>query len=341
MLISEKLKNHKGKTIDTWQAYLSVYDKELMPKLETAKAVLEIGSQNGGRLELLSTMFPDLQSIVGVDINPNCSLLKFESKKVSLITGDVTHPEVQKKLKEKGNYDVIIDDASHKSSDIIQTFEILFQSLNHNGIYIVEDVHTSYWPEWLGGLWLPMSTQNYFKTLTDIINYEFWNYETDIIQFLKNSGIKSNLTTLELKRISSIRFYNSMIVIEKCEAKTQTLGKRRQFGQDDKVVSISLMNKFNPITYQRQIPKSSIRTPRLLIEELKKENQEKTRLIDELDINIVDLTAQLNNREVALQQAYANIEYLRKSLFIKICNKIRNNLTIIKKVLSKRILPRR
>lgn len=41
--------------------------------------------------------------------------------------------------------DVIIDNGSHDPLDQRLTFEILFETLNDGGLYIIEDVETSYW----------------------------------------------------------------------------------------------------------------------------------------------------------------------------------------------------
>ena len=48
---------------------------------------------------------------------------------------------------EIGPLDIIIDDGSHLNEHVIRTFEILFPLLNEGGIYAVEDLQTSYWPD--------------------------------------------------------------------------------------------------------------------------------------------------------------------------------------------------
>lgn len=49
-----------------------------------------------------------------------------------------------------GELDVIIDDGSHVSEDTITSFRTLFPLLKPGGVYVVEDVQTSYWPGWNG-----------------------------------------------------------------------------------------------------------------------------------------------------------------------------------------------
>lgn len=44
-------------------------------------------------------------------------------------------------------FDLIIDDGSHVQSDILTSFETLFPLLNPGGIYVIEDLETSYRPD--------------------------------------------------------------------------------------------------------------------------------------------------------------------------------------------------
>jgi hypothetical protein len=46
---------------------------------------------------------------------------------------------------------VIIDDASHVNELTIQTFKNLWPNVATGGFYIIEDLHTAYWPEEYGG----------------------------------------------------------------------------------------------------------------------------------------------------------------------------------------------
>jgi hypothetical protein len=46
----------------------------------------------------------------------------------------------------KRKYDIIIDDASHLTKHQLSAFYYLFSSLNPGGIYIIEDIHTSFGP---------------------------------------------------------------------------------------------------------------------------------------------------------------------------------------------------
>jgi hypothetical protein len=50
-----------------------------------------------------------------------------------------------------GPFDIIIDDGGHTMRQQIVSVETLFPMLNDGGTYLVEDSHTSYWPEYASG----------------------------------------------------------------------------------------------------------------------------------------------------------------------------------------------
>ncbi|NET10324.1 MAG: hypothetical protein F6K16_37620 [Symploca sp. SIO2B6] len=52
----------------------------------------------------------------------------------------------------------------------IITFEEMFSHISDNGVYICEDLHTSYWQEFGGGYKNPASYIEYSKNLIDYLN---------------------------------------------------------------------------------------------------------------------------------------------------------------------------
>ncbi len=98
---------------------------------------------------------------------------------------------------EIGRLDVILDDGSHVSSHIIITFEVLFPLLMPGGVYIVEDVATSYFEDYGGShdLSATHTAMAYFKRLADGINYEhyrmpysptYYDINTEFVHFYRN-----------------------------------------------------------------------------------------------------------------------------------------------------------
>jgi hypothetical protein len=108
---------------------------------------------------------------------------------------------------ELGPFDFIIDDGSHENAHQIETFGILWPHLKDGGVYIVEDVQTSYWPAYGGGaLGTPgyeKSCMRWFKELTDSVN---------LPEFLQPApgGLDAS--------IGSIAFHHNLIVLTKDRA---------------------------------------------------------------------------------------------------------------------------
>ena len=50
-----------------------------------------------------------------------------------------------------GGVDIVLDDGSHHMHDVKSSFDYLYPILNVGGIYIIEDLHTSYWRRYGGG----------------------------------------------------------------------------------------------------------------------------------------------------------------------------------------------
>lgn len=106
---------------------------------------------------------------------------------------------------EIGQLDVIIDDGSHINEHVIETFKLLFPKVKDGGLYIIEDMQTSYWEDYGGdskNLNNPKTMMNYFKSLTDSLNNQ---------EFV----IDGYEQTYYDKKIISMHFYHNMLFIYK------------------------------------------------------------------------------------------------------------------------------
>jgi len=237
---------HQEKVSDKWAIYLSTYERILSPYRKEPINLLEIGIQNGGSLEIWGKFFENARNLVGNDINEKCADLRFDDARISLIIGDATQTDTAAKIREKcGTFNIIIDDGSHTSPDIIKAFFAYFPLLEEDGVFIIEDLHCSYWSEYEGGLFHPFSSMNFLKMLADSINYEHWGIAKTRSDFFSSMVEKYGIQFDESipAQVHSIEFVNSICVIRKKKAQLNQLGERIVTGQHDHVFDgIPLLN---------------------------------------------------------------------------------------------------
>jgi hypothetical protein len=252
---------HTGYASDKWELYLSEYQRLFSPLRDAPLRLLEIGIQNGGSLEIWKHYFLQAQLILGCDINPACTQLVYDNETIQLVIGDINQTETLIKIVAYSTqFDIIIDDGSHTSSDIVQSFCNLFPLLGEGGIYVVEDLHCSYWTQFEGGLFHPRSSISFFKAMTDILNFEHWGFEKTRKSLLQPFGITPELSEKLLAELHSIEFINSMCIIRKRPANQNTLGTRHVVGRLELVSPVKQVAG----TYCQSPPQQTIDTASFL-----------------------------------------------------------------------------
>jgi hypothetical protein len=223
----ELYKNHNGKSSYKWPPYLFEYDEAFKKYRNKDIFLLEIGILNGGFLEILANYFYNAKIFVGCDIEEKTRNLIYNDPRISTVCGDAGDAATADKIKGISPvFDIVIDDGSHKSSDVIKCFVRYFDMIRDGGIYIIEDLHASYWNDWEGGLYSPYSSIAFFKRLVDIINYEHWGISKTktepLLGILKKYNIELDANLLNY--IHSIKFINSMCFIQKQSIGMNKLG---------------------------------------------------------------------------------------------------------------------
>jgi len=216
-LLKNLYQNHSGKVSDKWASYLDHYDKKLSSYQKLPIKLFEIGIMNGGSLEILSKYFVNAKLILGCDIDLKCKDLNYDKSNIKVVVGDVNDNNIKDEIVKHSKFDIILDDGSHNSDDVVKTFCNYFKHLNEGGLFIIEDLHCSYWREHRGGLFYPISAINFFKKLVDIINHEHWGIEKEKNWILRgfSENYKLDINNLELDQIHSIEFINSLCFIKK------------------------------------------------------------------------------------------------------------------------------
>jgi len=222
--------------------YLSEYERLFKDYRDKPVRMLEIGIQNGGSLDIWSRYFSKAAALIGCDINPDCACLNYDDPHIGVVIGDANAPEVRKRVFERSSkFDIIIDDGSHLSSDIIKSFALYFPRVAEGGVFIAEDLHCSYWSQFKGGLFDPYSSISFFKRLADIINHEHWGIPKLRADILRGIFTKYGCEIDEesLAQVHSVEFLNSMCVVRKALAADNRLGRRFIAGSMELVVSNS------------------------------------------------------------------------------------------------------
>lgn len=237
---------HQGKVSDKWSLYLDEYERIFSPYSDLPISLLEIGIQNGGSLEIWGDYFPKAKSLVGCDINPDCRALIYDDPRISVVVGDANSDGARSEILGKSaGFDLIVDDGSHRSSDIVKTFAYYFPLLADGGLFVAEDLHCSYWREFEGGLYDPYSALSFFKRLSDIVGQEHWGVSKTssevLFGFSKHYDVYFDDSSLG--HIHSVEFVNSMCVIRKLPPGSNCLGKRVIVGDvavvDDEVLKVN------------------------------------------------------------------------------------------------------
>lgn len=193
----------KHNLLDKWLHYFEAYERFFSKYRGKDVAVLEIGVFKGGSLQMWKSYFQGRDNSVkvyGVDIDAGCKAL--EEKDIEIFIGSQDDRNFLRDVKKKvGKVDIVIDDGGHYMNQQIITFEELFDLVSEDGIYLCEDIHTSYMHQY-GGIYRGETFIEYSKNLIDYLHAQY--SETEELSRNKYS-----------EQIKSITYYDSMIFIEK------------------------------------------------------------------------------------------------------------------------------
>jgi predicted O-methyltransferase YrrM len=147
--------------------YLRHYELHFGLMKAPIQSLLEIGVYDGASLRMWRDFLPDAH-IICLDIDPRCKT--FEGGNATVELCDQSDPWQLTAVGVKhGPFDLIIDDGSHIWSHQILTFETLVSFLAPGGLYIMEDIDTSF------GHFIEVygkdSTISAAQYLTKIMNY--------------------------------------------------------------------------------------------------------------------------------------------------------------------------
>jgi glycosyltransferase involved in cell wall biosynthesis/cephalosporin hydroxylase len=248
--LDQIISDHRGKVMDKWASYIQEYEHLFARFRNQAIVLLEIGVQNGGSLELWNEYFHAAKAIIGCDINPECATLRFKTDRIHLVIGDANDDQCANQIATiSPGLDIIIDDGSHTAKDIIGVFLRYFPRLKSDGLYVIEDLHCSYWRDYEGGLAYPYSAISFLKVFIDLLNHEHWGISKQRRELVLKYSHRYGLSFDEevLASIHSITFFNSLCLIRKVTGPTTGLGSRRVVGDEAQVCK-----ELSPVTTPNQ-----------------------------------------------------------------------------------------
>ena len=194
--------NTGGRLIHKCMHYFEIYDRHFARFRGQPVNVLEFGVSQGGSLRMWKHYFGESARLFGVDINPNCK--QFEEPGVRIFIGDQADRGFLRRLaQELPQIDILIDDGGHTMRQQIATFEELFPKIAAHGVYLCEDLHTSYWHRWGGGYRRRGSFIEYSKRWIDDLNA--W-HSREPRRFKVSDFTRS---------AHSLHYYDSVLVVEK------------------------------------------------------------------------------------------------------------------------------
>ncbi len=185
--------------IHKWRHYFEIYDRHFQRLRGKKINILEIGAAHGGSLEMWNDYFKGNAAIFSVDINPECK--KFENEYTKVFIGSQEDKHFLRHLHDVlPDLDILIDDGGHTMKQQLTTFENLFDKVKDDGIYLIEDLHTSYFKYFGGGYKKKRSFIEFSKNFIDKL-HAWHTKDIPIDDFTKS--------------VHSLHYYDSILVIEK------------------------------------------------------------------------------------------------------------------------------
>jgi hypothetical protein len=184
--------------------YFPIYERHFRKFVNQSVNFWEIGVLWGGSMQMWQRYLGPFAKIIGIDIDPACKNL--EENQIKICIGDQSDTAfLQSIIDQYGPPDIVLDDGSHIQENVCASFDFLYDKISKNGVYMVEDLWTSYWDSYGGGLKREGTFVERCKDMIDSLNYR-------CIQ-----GDKEGHSYKFASSTYSMCFYDSVAVFEKVE----------------------------------------------------------------------------------------------------------------------------
>jgi cephalosporin hydroxylase len=206
----------QGRQVHKWMHYFDIYHRHLKRFRGRAVKVVEFGVSLGGSAQMWREYFGPRAQLYGIDRDRRCK--QWEAPWFQVFIGDQADRAFLHQVAQQiGRVDIVIDDGGHHPDQQIATFEEFYPLIKPGGVFLIEDLHTSYWPKYSGGLNKPGTFMEYSKQLLDQLNaYHSREPGFEVDRFTKTTR--------------SMHFYDSVLVFEKGKVRPPT--RKRQGTRD-------------------------------------------------------------------------------------------------------------
>ncbi|MBA2369268.1 MAG: hypothetical protein H0V82_09635 [Candidatus Protochlamydia sp.] len=195
--------------------YTKVYSQYFKNCRNQPIKFLEIGIYKGDSVKFWEGYF-SIADLHFIDITNQYLLYQSNRSKYHFIDQS-NIPKLQQFASKEGPFDIILDDGGHTMVQQISSFLALFSSVKKGGLYIIEDLHTSYWTNYGGSGNVEKAnegtTVGYLKNLIDHVNFPGAAAVCADPDKLPEN-LKVQLVDFR-KQIESIHFHPSVCLIEK------------------------------------------------------------------------------------------------------------------------------
>ena len=198
---------------DKGTQYTQVYDRWLASVREQRMRMLEIGLYNGGSLRMWREYLPNA-TLHGMDVDRRTLAYELEIPGTKVRLVDQADARALRAFVDElgGSYDVIVDDGGHTMEQQIVSFEVLFPHVVSGGIYVIEDLGTSYFVEYGGR---PIGEDGtavaHMKRLVDAVQHEHMTPGHESI----HSAV-SRVALAQVRRdVASMQFHPGQAIIVK------------------------------------------------------------------------------------------------------------------------------
>jgi hypothetical protein len=203
-----KTKADKG---SNYHNYTEIYAQYFSSLRDQPIKFLEIGIWKGYSVKLWEEYFKNAE-LHFIDITFQ-NVEYFSERSKYHLANQESPKDLQNFIQETGGeFDIIVDDGGHTMGQQIVSFCTLFPHVKSGGMYIIEDLHTSYWRSF-GGDRPTGTTIAFLKSLIDEVN--FVGARSGRASHLNVEPALQKEMNIFRETIQSIHFYDSVAVIIK------------------------------------------------------------------------------------------------------------------------------